>query len=108
MLKKIDSLLSEALTADRHNIRREIKRIKRWSAKSPSDERINKRLVGLEKKLQTSAKKRLWRQANRPEPVYNEALPILAKKDQIIGSLSKNQVIIISGETGSGKTTQLH
>jgi len=107
MLKKIDSLLSEALTADRHNIRREIKRIKRWSAKSPSDERINKRLVGLEKKLQTSAKKRLWRQANRPEPVYNEALPILAKKDQIIGSISKNQVIIISGETGSGKTTQI-
>ncbi|MFC1789125.1 DEAD/DEAH box helicase [Thermodesulfobacteriota bacterium] len=107
MLKKIESLLSEALTADRHNIRREIKRIKRWSAKSPSDERINKRLVGLEKKLQTSAKKRLWRQANRPEPVYNEALPILAKKDQIIGSISKNQVIIISGETGSGKTTQI-
>ena len=107
MLKKIDSLLSEALTADRHNIRREIKRIKRWSAKSPSDERINKRLVGLEKKLQTSAKKRLWRQANRPEPAYNEALPILAKKDQIIGSISKNQVIIISGETGSGKTTQI-
>ena len=107
MFKKIESLLPEALTVDRYAIRHEIIRIKRWTAKSPSDERINKRLVGLEKKLRTSVKKRLWRKANRPEPVYNHALPILAKKDQIIASISKNQVIIISGETGSGKTTQI-
>jgi len=107
MFKKIDSLLPQALTADRHAVRREILRIKRWAAKSPSDERINKQLAGLEKKVQASAKKRLWRKANRPEPVYNPALPILAKKDQIIASILKNQVIIISGETGSGKTTQI-
>ncbi len=48
-----------------------------------------------------------WRKANRPEPIYNHALPIFAKKDEIIDSISKNQVVIISGETGSGKTTQI-
>jgi ATP-dependent helicase HrpA len=34
-------------------------------------------------------------------------LPILEKKDEIISLLKKEQVIIICGETGSGKTTQL-
>jgi ATP-dependent helicase HrpA len=107
MLKNIETLLPEALSADKHAIRREIIRIKRAKAKTLSDEKINKRLVRLEKMLQASIKKKSWRKANRPEPTYNEALPIFAKKDEIIDSISKNQVVIISGETGSGKTTQI-
>ena len=38
---------------------------------------------------------------------FNPALPITAKKDQIIEAIKKNRVVIISGETGSGKTTQI-
>ncbi|OEU67480.1 MAG: ATP-dependent RNA helicase HrpA, partial [Desulfobacterales bacterium PC51MH44] len=106
-IKNIESLLPRALGADRHAIRREIMRIKRSRAKAPSEEKIIKKLVRLEKKLQTSVKKRSWRKANRPKPIYNETLPILAKKDEIIDSISKSQVVIISGETGSGKTTQI-
>ena len=34
-------------------------------------------------------------------------LPITVKEDEIIQSIQKNKVIIISGETGSGKTTQI-
>lgn len=34
-------------------------------------------------------------------------LPVLAHKDAIIKALQNHQVIIIAGETGSGKTTQL-
>jgi ATP-dependent helicase HrpA len=37
----------------------------------------------------------------------NPALPIFEKKDEIIAALRGSQVIIVSGETGSGKTTQL-
>jgi len=36
-----------------------------------------------------------------------ECLPIHAKSEAIIDAISKHQVIIIAGETGSGKTTQL-
>jgi ATP-dependent helicase HrpA len=107
MLKKIESLLPKALRADRHAIRREIIRIKKSGIKFASEDNTKNKLVRLEKRLQTSIKKKSWRKANRPKPIYNAALPIFSKKDQIIDSISKNRVVIISGETGSGKTTQI-
>ena len=51
--------------------------------------------------------KKKLRQANRPKLVYNADLPIMAKKDEIIAAIKSNSVIIVSGETGSGKTTQI-
>ncbi len=39
--------------------------------------------------------------------VYDPALPIIQKKDEIIKAISLHPVVIVSGETGSGKTTQL-
>ncbi len=47
------------------------------------------------------------RKKNIPVFSFDPTLPITAKKDEIIESISKNQVVIISGETGSGKTTQI-
>ncbi len=43
----------------------------------------------------------------RPSIKYNSGLPVVQKKDEIISAIINNQVIIIAGETGSGKTTQL-
>ena len=52
-------------------------------------------------------KRTITKKINLPDLIYNSTLPIIAKKDEIIDSISKNQVVIISGETGSGKTTQI-
>ena len=38
---------------------------------------------------------------------YPEELPISAKRDEIARAIAENQVVIVCGETGSGKTTQL-
>ncbi len=38
---------------------------------------------------------------------YDDALPITARHDDIAAALRDNQVIVVAGETGSGKTTQL-
>lgn len=43
----------------------------------------------------------------RPKIRYTENLPILERKDEILQTLQENRVIVIAGETGSGKTTQL-
>lgn len=38
---------------------------------------------------------------------FPESLPVSARRDEIMEALQKHQVIIVCGETGSGKTTQL-
>ncbi len=38
---------------------------------------------------------------------FPEALPVSARRDEIAAALQQHQVIIVCGETGSGKTTQL-
>ena len=38
---------------------------------------------------------------------FPESLPVSAKRDDIAAALAAHQVIIVCGETGSGKTTQL-
>ena len=45
----------------------------------------------------------------RPIPVitYPEDLPVSARRQEIARAIAEHQVVIVSGETGSGKTTQL-
>ncbi|MDG9702422.1 ATP-dependent RNA helicase HrpA [Streptomyces sp. DH37] len=38
---------------------------------------------------------------------YPEQLPVSQKKDEILEAIRDNQVVIVAGETGSGKTTQI-
>jgi ATP-dependent helicase HrpA len=42
-----------------------------------------------------------------PEVTYPEALPVSRRKDEIREAIAAHQVVIVAGETGSGKTTQL-
>ncbi len=42
-----------------------------------------------------------------PHIEFPEQLPVSARRDDIAAALAKHQVIIVCGETGSGKTTQL-
>ncbi|ENP8454580.1 ATP-dependent RNA helicase HrpA [Photobacterium damselae subsp. damselae] len=47
------------------------------------------------------------RRTQRPTVTYPELLPVSQKKDDIAEAIKHNQVVIVAGETGSGKTTQL-
>ncbi|UWE07630.1 ATP-dependent RNA helicase HrpA [Actinacidiphila bryophytorum] len=42
-----------------------------------------------------------------PQITYPEALPVSQKKDDILAAVRDHQVVIVAGETGSGKTTQI-
>jgi ATP-dependent helicase HrpA len=47
------------------------------------------------------------RRAARPALTYDEALPVNLRRAEIGETILKHQVVVICGETGSGKTTQL-
>ncbi|MEU9984827.1 ATP-dependent RNA helicase HrpA [Streptomyces sp. NPDC050856] len=47
------------------------------------------------------------RAARVPEITYPEQLPVSQKKDVILEAIRDHQVVIVAGETGSGKTTQI-
>jgi ATP-dependent helicase HrpA len=49
----------------------------------------------------------LAREIHRPKPTYPAELPVVARKEEIARTILENQVVIVCGETGSGKTTQL-
>ncbi|MEV8456162.1 ATP-dependent RNA helicase HrpA [Streptomyces sp. NPDC052095] len=47
------------------------------------------------------------RAARVPAVSYPEQLPVSQKKDEILEAIRDHQVVIVAGETGSGKTTQI-
>ncbi len=47
------------------------------------------------------------RLAARPAIAYDDELPVSARRGEIAEAIQKHQVVIVCGETGSGKTTQL-
>ncbi|MFG2640816.1 ATP-dependent RNA helicase HrpA [Streptomyces sp. NPDC048370] len=54
------------------------------------------------------AKERVDGRASRvPAVTYPEQLPVSQKKDAILEAIRDHQVVIVAGETGSGKTTQI-
>ncbi|MEH6606875.1 MAG: ATP-dependent RNA helicase HrpA [Pseudomonadales bacterium] len=65
----------------------------------------------LQQQLQKSLDKSLALVAARAESVppmrYPADLPVADNREEILAAINANQVIIVAGETGSGKTTQL-
>lgn len=57
--------------------------------------------------IDRSIQRRRQRAASLPRPTFPPDLPISDKRDLIIDALKTHQVIVVCGETGSGKSTQL-
>lgn len=67
----------------------------------------NKVIASIKKDIEASQSLRVTRLENLPKVDYPEQLPVSQKKDEIKKAIAENQVVIVAGETGSGKTTQL-
>ncbi|MDQ6645755.1 MAG: ATP-dependent helicase, partial [Pseudomonadota bacterium] len=77
----------------------------RWRALSRKPD--ENKLAALVADIGRSAVRRQRRVDTKPATRLDESLPISARGDDIIELIRKHQVVVIAGETGSGKTTQL-
>jgi ATP-dependent RNA helicase HrpA len=75
----------------------------RWSAK-PGDDKAQ---AAFAQALSTSVAQREARVASLPQAPVDPSLPIANEADRIVELIRQHQVVVIAGETGSGKTTQL-
>ncbi len=89
-----------ALTRDRGRL---LGLLARWKAK-PGDAGLREAFMG---RLQASLAERERRVAALPAATVDATLPIAAHADEIVALIRRHQVVVIAGETGSGKTTQL-
>ena len=87
---------SQTLSKDRHFLRSAFKNPNKYGG-----------LSKVEEKYQKSHEIFLKRLAALPKPEFDNTLPVHEKLDEIKKAIAENQVTIICGETGSGKTTQL-
>ena len=55
----------------------------------------------------SEARSRRAASPNLPQPTYPDDLPVVARREEIARAIREHQVVIVCGETGSGKTTQL-
>ena len=64
-------------------------------------------LSRIHEQVRASVALREERRLRLPAVSYPPDLPITARKDDIVAAIRAHQVVVIAGETGSGKTTQI-
>ena len=105
----LEFALQSCMLADRFVLRRKLKDVLENQKLKDDNSAIKaQRLLNeIIQKIHLSQQKFASRLANLPKPEYPLELPVSGKKDEIAKAISNHQVVIICGETGSGKTTQI-
>ena len=96
--------LDSVLRRDLFRLRRDRDRLRNEKLRGND---VAKAESALAEKFAASAAARAARAASVPAISYPEELPVSANRDEIRRAIEQNPVVIVCGETGSGKTTQL-
>ncbi|MEV5328239.1 ATP-dependent RNA helicase HrpA [Nonomuraea sp. NPDC052634] len=95
--------LPELMPRDQRRLRRRLDGMRRVRSREARDKIAAEILADVERAEQRLERRR----AAVPAVTYPENLPVSQRKDDILAAIRDNQVVIIAGETGSGKTTQI-
>ena len=103
-LQQLEQELSACGAVERGRLRRRLSGLRHRQRQGKP---IDRALQALQQQLSAAQQRLAARQARLPKPSFDEALPISQRRDGIANALQNHQVIVVCGETGSGKTTQL-
>ena len=96
--------LGELSALDRGRFRRRIGGASRIGDSAKRENVLDR----LDTEITDAAARYTFRQAAAPKKLaYPEDLPIIAHREELLATIRDHQVVIVSGETGSGKSTQL-
>jgi len=98
----LDRLASLSLT-DAHRLGRRLESVR--GQRDPRKRATVLRQLGLD--VEAAERRADQRASAQPHLVYPHELPISQARDEILDALRSNAVVVLAGETGSGKTTQL-
>ncbi len=103
-LRDLETALADCLSRDAHALRSRLLGLRQRAAKGLP---IDRGLAEIAGAIEASRNAVAVRRAHVPAIRYPEELPVVARRGEILAALEKHQVLILCGETGSGKTTQL-
>ncbi len=103
-LHALEALLPATLSAERGELARRVRALARRAGEGKP---IDRGFPELLEALQASGARAEARRALLPRPVYDARLPVVQKRDEILAAIRDHAVVVVCGETGSGKTTQL-
>ena len=104
-LEQLETQISQAMIADRPRLRNALRGIEAAARDGKPPEQ--QRLARLEEDLRRSIGRCEARQKTVPKLTFDADLPISARREDIAAAIRDHQVVIVCGETGSGKSTQL-
>lgn len=94
--------IEHCLLKDKYPLRRTVQQ---WQS-MPAGEKKDALLAKIIKRIDRS--QAFCQQRNQPVTLsYSEDLPVSEKRNDILSAIKNNQVVVVAGATGSGKTTQL-
>ena len=103
-VEEIRQLLPQAMLPDWARLGGRMVRLLRDQHHPQTHDAVLNRLLA---QVRASVALREERRLQAPHISYPPDLPITARKDDIVAAIRDNQVVVIAGETGSGKTTQI-
>ena len=103
-LEGVRDQLGQALGADRRAFRQRLRGLER---RARDGKPFGRGLTRLGRDVERSIARRQRRLERLPRPDYPVDLPVTEHRDTIAEAIRDHQVVVVCGETGSGKSTQL-